>query len=293
VTLNDRFQRIAAASVDFGSLPRSCWSEGRSFEVKVCEFGAADAAHTVVLFGDSHAMQWFNPMQTATQEEGWRLVTILRPGCAASDINPHLLSAAADHCRQWRAEAIGKIIAFRPAAVVMASYNGATLRGDSITATLMPAEEIHRGTRRTLEALSSAGLLTVVLRDTPLPPFNIPACLARRESNISRGESCDFRGAVALNTAAHSAELAAAEGLPEVYFLDMNDLFCPGTMCHAIVRDLLVYRDEDHITGTFAESLAPSLRMRLFPIVSSTHPAEHQGVPSLVPGGAGGAARFD
>jgi len=294
LTLDDRYRLIEAASSDIGNLPKGCWSEGTSFEAKVCEFGDADAAHTLVLFGDSHAMQWFNPMQTATRKEAWRLITILRPGCAASDINPHLLSAAADHCRQWRASAIDKIVAIRPAAVVMASYNGATLRGDFTTATLMPAEEIYRGTRRTLEKLSSAGLRTVVLRDTPLPPFNIPFCLARRESGrFSRGESCDFGAVVALNSAAYAAEQASAEGLPEVYFLDMDDLICPGTMCPAMVGDLLVYRDEDHVTGTFAESLASSVRRRLFQIVTNVQPAEHKRGPTLTPGSAVAVARFD
>jgi peptidoglycan/LPS O-acetylase OafA/YrhL len=273
--MDQKFQSIEAAASDIGDIPRNCWSEGRSFDVKVCEFGAAAALQTLVLFGDSHSMQWVNPMRTAADLEAWRLVTVLRPGCAASDINPHQLSTAADHCKEWRARAIDKIIAMRPSAVVMSSYNGATLRGDFITATLMPVEEIRLGTRRTLQKLSRAGVPVVVLRDTPLPPFNIPACVVRREAaRLLGGESCDFSASSALNEAAYAAERAAADGLTDVYFLDMNDLICPGRSCPATQHDLLIYRDDNHLAGTFAESLAPAVRTRLFQLLRNTQSAD-------------------
>lgn len=264
------FQAIGAASTDIADIsPKDCWSEGRAFDVKVCEFGPSGAAQSVVLFGDSHAIQWVNPMRTAANSEGWRLITILRPGCAASDINPHNLSAAADHCQEWRANAIDRIIAIHPAAVVMASYNGATLRGDMVTTTLMSTDQVRVGTRRTLEKFSRAGVPVVVLRDTPLPPFNIPACVAR---HVVSGLSCDFDASAALNDAAFSAERGAADGLANVYFLDMNDLICPGRLCPAIQHELPVYRDENHLTGSYAGTLAPTLRTRLFQLLKSNSP---------------------
>jgi peptidoglycan/LPS O-acetylase OafA/YrhL len=269
--VDKRFEAIGAAATDFGNLPQTCFSEGRSFEAKVCEFGASSASKTLVLFGDSHAMQWVNAMRTATDQEAWRLITIVRPGCAASDINPHNLSTAADHCKEWRAQAIDKIIALHPSAIVMASYNGATVRGDSITQTLMSAEEIRSGTRRTLEKLAAAGIAVVVLRDTPLPPFDVPACVARRMMRKLRaGESCDFDAAVALNAAAFSAEQSAADGLTNIHFLDLDDLICPGHLCPATQREIIVYRDDNHLTGTFAEALAPTVRARLFQLLRIT-----------------------
>jgi peptidoglycan/LPS O-acetylase OafA/YrhL len=283
LTLDQKFQSIGAATTDFGDISKDCWSEGHSFDVKVCEFGASGAPQTLVLFGDSHAWQWVNPMRTAANVEGWRLITVLRPGCAASDINPHHLSTTADHCKEWRTRAIEKIIAMRPSAVVMASYNGATLRGDLITATLMSTEEIRLGTRRTLEQLSPAGVPIVVLRDTPLPPFNIPACIARAVGRPHAGESCDFDASVALNEAAFSAERASADGLTNIYFLDMNDLICPGSSCPATQREVIVYRDENHLTGAFAEMLAPMVRTRLFQLLRNTQSTSLSRTSSLGP----------
>jgi peptidoglycan/LPS O-acetylase OafA/YrhL len=266
--LDHRFRSITAATTDVADIsPKACWSQGSSGDVRTCLFGALGAPQAVVLFGDSHAIQWFNPMRTAANVEAWRLITVLRPGCAASDINPHRLSTATDPCKVWRARAIEKIVAIRPSAVVMASYTGATFRGFRTEAPIS-TEELRLGTRRTLEELSRAGVPIVVLRDTPLPPFDIPACVARRELlHLHAAESCDFDASVALNEAAFSAERAAADGLANIYFLDLSDLICPGSSCPATQHGLLVYRDDNHLTGTFAETLAPTVRTRLFQLL--------------------------
>lgn len=269
LTLDRKFQSIAAATTDSGEISKDCWSEGQSSDVKVCEFGTAGALYSLVLFGDSHAWQWVNPMRTAANLEGWRLITVLKPGCAASDINPHHLSASADACKPWRSRAIEKMIAMHPAAIVMASYNGATIRADPATETPMSTEEIRLGTRRTLENLKPADVPIVVLRDTPLPPFNIPVCVARALGRPQAVASCDFDASVAMNEAAFAAERSAADGLTNVFFLDMNDLICPGTSCPARQHEVIVYRDENHLTGTFAEMLAPVVRTRLFQLLRS------------------------
>jgi hypothetical protein len=286
LALDRKFEAIGAATADHGKLPKDCWSEGRSFEAKSCVFGAPDAARVIVLFGDSHAMQWFDPMRIATTVQGWRLITLVRPGCAASDINPHRQSEAGNHCRQWRSHAIEKNIQMHPTAVLMASYNGWTLRGDELISTTISADEVRSGTRWTLDRLARNGIPVVVMRDTPLPPFNIPACLGRRlGSKPDTLESCDFDASIALNGAAFSAEQAAADGVANIHFLDMSDVFCSAGSCAATQREVAIYRDDNHLTGTFAQSLAPIVRQRLFQLLGDTGFAVSSGLPP--PGAAG------
>ena len=257
-----RFQAISAATNDIGDLPRNCFGVGPSTDVKVCQFGAAGSP-AIVLFGDSHAMQWFNPLLKAAKLQGWRLVTVLRVGCAASDTNPQHILATVDHCKQWRVGAIQAIIEMHPSAVVMASYDGVTLRGDSGPVPMLSVDEIRLGTRRTLQALAPAGIPLVVLRDTPLPPFDIPACVARLIDRPQPEKSCDFEANFALNAAAYSAEQQAANGLTQIHFLDMDDLICPGRYCPATQDGVPIYRDLNHMTATFTETLAPALGLRL------------------------------
>jgi hypothetical protein len=253
--------------------PQRCMSWGHSSEVKTCIFGDSHSARSVVLFGDSHALQWFNPLRTAARAEAWRLVTVVRAGCPASDFDAHPISSSSGICKEWRKDAIDKIVAMHPSAVVMASYTGATIR-PSPGEPRLSTEDIRMGTTRTLEALSRDGIPIVIIRDTPLPPFNVLACVERRVLHQLRpAETCDFDASVARNDAAYSAERAAADGMGNIFFLDLGDLICPGQLCTATQGGLPVYRDEDHLTGQFAQTLAPALRTRLFQILRNARPA--------------------
>jgi peptidoglycan/LPS O-acetylase OafA/YrhL len=280
MTLDAKYKVIQAATVDYGFAGRQCYTDGRSakaVEAKVCEFGDPEAAHTLVLFGDSHAMQWINAMRRAADEEGWRLVTLVKPGCAASDINPHNLAAPSDACKVWRGRAIEKIIDLAPFAVVMASYNGATVRGDMLTSSLMPVDEVRLGTRSILLKLGATGIRVVVLRDSPLPPFDVPACLGRAiEGAHSTADPCGFDAPQALNASAFEAERAAGEGLTNVYYLDMDDLICPGASCPAVQHGRIVYRDENHLAGSYAESLAGEVAARLSRVLDRAPALAHR-----------------
>jgi hypothetical protein len=268
LALDQDLQSISAAAKGIADLSqRDCLSLGSSTDARTCVFGAPNASRTMVLFGDSHAMQWFNPVRTAALDEDWRLVTVLKTGCPASYIHPHPSSTGIDPCDDWRSHAIEKIIAIHPSAIIMATYSGATIRGFGTEAPIS-TEELRSGTRWTLERLLPAGVPIVVIRDTPLPPTDISSCVIRhllRQPHTA--ETCDFDASVALNPAAFSAERAAAENLRHVYFLDMSDLICPASACPAIMHGVLVYQDDNHLTGKFAETLAPTVRVRLFQLL--------------------------
>jgi hypothetical protein len=54
--------------------------------------------------------------------------------------------------------------------------------------------------------------------------------------------------------------------------VDLSDVICPTKgKCPAVVDGMIVYRDDHHLTATFAASLAPILAERL--------PAFGPGVP--------------
>ncbi len=49
----------------------------------------------------------------------------------------------------------------------------------------------------------------------------------------------------------------AAAGQKDVTLLDFTKVFCDDETCRAVVGGANIYRDQDHITVTFANSLAP------------------------------------
>lgn len=260
--IDARFAALSSATGDVGNITHACWSESPSFAVKQCEFGAVRSGRGLVLFGDSHAIQWVNPLQVIAREQAWHLVTMVRPGCAASDINPRRY--ADNLCRGWREDALRKILGLHPALVIMSSFDGQMIRASPEAPELMKAAELLDGTRQVVGTLVGAGIRVIVLRDSPLPPLDVPGCVARHLAEATPDlAACDFAPAAAVNEAAFEAEQAAIQGLPGAYVLDMDDVICPRQLCRAWLNGQLVYRDADHLTGGFTATLAPVLGARI------------------------------
>ncbi len=263
LALEPSMRPITAASMDIADLPRErCVSLGQSTQVRSCIFGVPASLTEVVLYGDSHALQWFDAIEQVARESHWRLVTVLKSGCAAIEVEAPIAARSAV-CRAWRAKAQGVIIAQHPALVIAASFTArfGEARSPQADAQLT---RLTTGTRVMLDRLTGAGLRVVLLRDTPLPPFDVLPCLARAALHPWLGvRSCGFERDAALDPRVFEAEQRAAAGLPGVQLLDMTDEVCPAPTCPAVRQTMIVYRDRTHLTGTFARSLAPVIEARL------------------------------
>jgi len=244
-----------------------------STEVVECVAGNSASRFTVVLFGDSHAGQWFPAFEQIANDRGWRLVLIRKPACPTARVKPFnvFLNKPYTECEVWREAAIRRIIRIHPALVVIANRQLQTFQ----VSWNSPNDTWRAGSRDTLETLDSSNLTTILLRDTPSPPFNIPDCLdgaslwwARKRA--SGHNPCMLDRAKALNEGVFRAEQAAAAGLPHVHVVDLTDLFCDGAVCPPVKNGLIVYGDESHISVPFARSLAAVLAGRLVPLISNT-----------------------
>ncbi|WHZ28905.1 MAG: O-antigen acetylase [Nitrospira sp.] len=268
LTKDPRLKSIIAASHDLDRLPRKdqCVANLRSTEVKTCQYGTGASGIHVVLFGDSHATHWFNPLERIAEVNGWKLTTMVKMACSAFDINR--IGRFAEYnaaCAQWRTEAIKQITALRPTLVLLGnstSYLGKKNRH----APTPPLDLLRDGARQTLQALT--GLRVVVMRDTPTFPYHIPTCLARSARHPWYPDGfCEADQSVVLNPAVFEAEQAAARGLPHVHFLDLTDLLCQRQTCKPMHGDTIMYRDNEHLTGDFAGRQMSALALALDTIV--------------------------
>jgi hypothetical protein len=215
----------------------------------------------VILFGDSHAYQWFNPLERAAKERHWRLVTLLKPGCPAVDLIPAGLAAPrASACADWHQNALSVIDSLRPAVVVMSSAANAVNRSGPGPGSISLADW-KAATQRTLLHIAEGRTRVLLLRDTPWPGFDVPGCLARAATHSwFSAKTCDIPRSTALNEDVYRAERASAAGLPGVYVLDPDSKICHAAICPARDDDgMVIYRDYDHLAGAYAESLAPLL----------------------------------
>jgi len=234
------------------------------FETRVqdCVYGAQGAMTRVVLFGDSHAAQWFPSLERLAEHQHWELRPMTKSGCPAASFEPldGNLGRNYRECTAWRDAAIPRIIELRPALVVIASSSRYGAPFDTASRSLSWDAAIED----TLRRLSPSRAQIVLVRDVPLPGFDVPACLARATWNprVYPG-TCVFDRTSAVNEPVANAERAAVDRVSGTRYLDFTDLMCDAEHCQAERDGAMIYRDLDHVTTQFALQIMPEWERRL------------------------------
>lgn len=218
------------------------------------------AGRRIVLFGDSHAAQWFSAMLGAAEAAGWRLLPVVKAACppgAAPVYNAHLEREYTE-CAQWRERALARIAAEDPDLVVVATRAGYyRAMGPSRPLSVADSAPVLRdGLAADLRRFADLGARTLLVRDTPVPGFHVPDCVAD-----AGGESCPYVLADALPEDSHQVAAAEQGGTPIV---DLNEEVCGDPAdCRTIIDGVITFRDDDHLGATFSATLAPVLGQRV------------------------------
>ena len=226
-----------------------------------CVYGDVSSSRTMVLFGDSHAAQWFPALERLAELDHWRLVSLTKSACPTADISVwnNALGRAYTECETWRTNVLARIAAERPALIV-ASDSTYSL---AIGGTSVPATERQSlwdaALERTLGQLVALAPHVVLIGDTPRSAVDPPVCLS---AHLTNALACATPSSRALDPAYLAAEAAAASSAGAT-FLDPTPLVCPTEPCPAITGNVLIYRDHQHLTDVFAAAVAPYLRARL------------------------------
>ncbi len=246
-----------------------CSPEVGDATVRVCTYGARDAATAVVLFGDSHAAHWLPAFEALAPARGWRVLLVTKRACpavdAAVDAGGGADARAERACAAWRLAALDSIRARRPALVVVSNSSQYVVGGPGDAA---PAREDVAsvaaaawgdGLARTLRALEAGGAAALVLQDVPHADQNVPSCLRRAAWWGRAAARCDFARAGAVDRAAAAATRRAVARVPGARAVDLAAAVCPGARCPAVVGGVVRYRDARHLTARGAAQLAPAL----------------------------------
>jgi hypothetical protein len=211
-----------------------------------CVYGDARSSRTVVLFGDSHALQYFPALDRVARERGWRLVVLTKGGCGPAAARVRAVRRYARACARWREDAVGRIARERPALVVTSGsthyhvYAGGRWLGREAS-----DRALRHGYAATVTRLAAIAPVRVI-RDAPRPPFDVPGCVAGELRHLRRCAFARPRPDVI------SPSLREVTG---VRLIDPREEFCPRRLCPAVIGDALVYRHEAHITATYAGTM--------------------------------------
>ncbi|HET9032599.1 MAG TPA: acyltransferase family protein [Dokdonella sp.] len=229
-----------------------------SADVKICAFGPQDAKHTAVAMGDSIGLQWFPALAKVFDKPDWRLLVLTKSSCPMVE-EPFFYSRIGreyTECDEWRSKALTEIAALKPDIVVLGStyYYGFT------------ASQLKEGTERLLQPLVNSVRRIFILRSTPRLLFDGPSCAAPRSalfSSLSGDQHCASVAYNEHNELVFESLESAASRFPNVRIVDMTDAVCPNGTCRAERDGVIVFRDSQHMSATFAESLGDALSKQL------------------------------
>ena len=208
----------------------------------LCEFGKLDSTKTVVLYGDSHAAQWFPALNKLADEKGFKLISLTKSACPSIAVTRASVGAfQMKNCEEWRSSAISRIAVMKPDLVILSSFEHYSPIGDP-----RKVEEWWvAGSKKSYQILQPLSPKLIYLLDTPLPDRNIPDCLA-----TTRADRCIANDEKGLPQVADFQIIK-----PSIWLCESD---CPGT-----VRGNVAYRDASHISVATSLELANRLWLAL------------------------------
>ena len=207
-----------------------------------CKYGEIGSAVRIVLYGDSHAAQWFPSLEKLAKEKGFELTSLTKSACSSVDSpRPDQGAYKNSECELWRENSIKRIQKMKPDAVIVSSFQYFS----------QPAGYSNRaqwwddGQRRLLEDLQGSSRNLIYISDTPHPRGDIPNCLATRD--VKDCETTEKTPNIIIN------------GFKKI---DPTPWLCNG-VCSSIKDGYVVYRDASHISVAAALALTPQLEAAL------------------------------
>jgi peptidoglycan/LPS O-acetylase OafA/YrhL len=230
-----------------------CLSSWTDPEPADCFYADRQASRTVLLLGDSHAAQWQPALDTVAASRRLRLQVLGKSACPPLPIpvfSPYL-GRDYTECGTWLNQALATIRSERPALVVL---DVARHYGDVYHFTVY-SQQWNEALGQVVADIRAAGSQAVVLGPIPKPPADVPTCLS---AHLSDATACTLVQAQTLSAAGISGERAAVAAAGGSY-LDLSPFLCAHQRCPVVVGNDLVYRDDNHLSTTFAGWLAPVL----------------------------------
>jgi peptidoglycan/LPS O-acetylase OafA/YrhL len=223
-----------------------------------CVYGYPDGSSTVVLYGDSHAQQWLPAIEEVGFVRDWRVVGLTKSACPPADITVWLdnKKRAYRECDAWRENAMARIAAEQPAIVFVAGYHiYKFMDGDERVDLASDLTTWGDALTRTIRDIQATGAEVILIADTPQLGVVPDECLADHRDAI---EGCLQKAADVVDAgyAQLERDVAAATG---AHLLSLTDVNCPDGTCPLVFGTTPVYRDDQHLTATFARSLAPTI----------------------------------
>ncbi|MGH3420865.1 MAG: SGNH hydrolase domain-containing protein, partial [Streptosporangiaceae bacterium] len=124
------------------------------------------------------------------------------------------------------------------------------------------------GLSRMVTTIRAMGSKVVVLGPVPKPQVTVYDCLS---AHLTDATACTEPLSTGINEAGVAAERAAVTAAGGVY-IDIQPWFCTPTTCGTMAGNILMWRDDNHITETYSTFLAPAMSAELAAAFAAASP---------------------
>jgi peptidoglycan/LPS O-acetylase OafA/YrhL len=251
---------LEGASRNFGGPPGPCTPKTGRVRVPSCTFGDPLGTHTMVLFGDSHALMWFQAVDNIATRAHWRLVILGKDSCMANAYPPgsEAVSSLFKFCSEWQRIAVARIKLLDPDLVLVTQEVQSAPGNRPYT-----VAQWQRGLAETIAHMTGPRTHVVVLGNIPRADQDPPDCLAEHPTQV---QLCSGTLPSYLTPYQRAERKAVTEAGGR--YIDTTPWFCSHT-CSAVVGHYQVYLDQLHVTETYSlfleEVLAEKLQLSKTP----------------------------
>jgi hypothetical protein len=216
---------------------------------------AAQATATLALIGDSHATHWRPALDLVARVQGWHMENMTRTSCPFSTAPIDKSKVLRRDCARRNAEVATWLQAHPEISTVFVAGNAAVRVFGA-----RPQDRFRRalaGYRATLASLPDSVRHIVVIRDSIKAKSGTSDCVRRAlRRHLRPGVACALPLAD-LRRGDAAAAAAREIGPPRGQVIDLTSFQCSARYCFPVIGGVLVHKDIDHLTRTFAETLAP------------------------------------
>ena len=246
----------------------NCHVSFSAIRPKSCVYGDPTSSTVIGLYGDSHAAQWFPSFEKMAIKRNWKLIIYTKRGCPPADIPTYskVLGKVYKECAPWRENVLKQMVADGVQTVFIAHFDRLL---SASTRVQMWQKEWRTGLPSTIDQLTAKGITPVLMEDTPYPGQDVPTCLSRHYTNV---QLCNPVISSAYRDDMH--QMLEDFDAADTHVLWTRQWFCTDVGCPTVVGNILVYRDDNHMSVTFASFIAPLLDAAVVDLVNwvSTEP---------------------
>lgn len=213
-----------------------------------CHVGDREAGRTIIAVGSSHIARWSPALDEIAIRNDLRIVYIQRNGCTiySTDSSPEVCSAWVDGLNARLGELIHEVDA---------------------SAILVAQQPVHNRAMAA-QAQEQFGQAFTMMRSHGIPvaliapvPIGLRVGVDCPSSLVADLTACALDRSIAL---AGSEPILNAAAASDVRVLDMTPYLCSDSLCPAIIDNMYVRTDDDHLTTVYAKALTDKLQDELF-----------------------------